>query len=57
MPVSVESALLASISPELKARMQGKSCFNLRDSDQVLFTELAELTRGSFNSYRAQGFV
>ena len=28
MPVYLKPELLASISPELKARMQGKSCFN-----------------------------
>ncbi len=39
--------LLASISPELRRRMQGKSCFNFTRIDEPLFAELAELTARS----------
>ena len=45
MPVYGRPALLAGISPELRKRMQGKSCFNFKKPDPVLFEELAELTR------------
>jgi hypothetical protein len=34
----------ATISPELKRRMQGKSCFNFTRIDEGLFRELEELT-------------
>lgn len=57
MPVYVTPALLASISPELKARMQGKSCFNFTTVDATLFHELAALTAAGYASYQAQGFV
>ncbi len=33
------------MSPDLKKRMQGKSCFNFKTPDPVLFEELAALTR------------
>jgi hypothetical protein len=36
--------LLESISPELRRRMQGKSCFNFTKIDEAQFAELAELT-------------
>jgi hypothetical protein len=39
--------LLDSISPALRARMQGKSCFNFTRIDEPLFAELAELTARS----------
>ena len=39
--------LLDSISPALRARMQGKSCFNFTRIDEPLFAELAELTERS----------
>ena len=39
--------LLESISPELRRRMQGKSCFNFTRIDEPLFAELAELTARS----------
>ena len=45
MPVYVEPALLDGLSPELRKRMQGKSCFNFRTVDEPLMAELAELTR------------
>jgi len=37
--------LLQSMSPELKQRMQGKSCFNFKEVDEKLFKELAQLTK------------
>jgi hypothetical protein len=37
--------LLKGMSPELKRRMQGKSCFNFKEVDERLFKELAQLTK------------
>jgi hypothetical protein len=48
MPVYVEPSLLDDISPELRRRMQGKSCFNFRSVDDGLLAELAELTRRGY---------
>src|SRR5688500_18725551 len=33
-----------SLSKELKARMQGKTCFNFKTADETLFAELDHLT-------------
>lgn len=44
-PVYVHPELLDDISPELRKRMQGKSCFNFKREEPELFDELAELTR------------
>jgi hypothetical protein len=44
MPVYSSPALAARISPALKKRMQGKSCFNFTKPDPDLFAELADLT-------------
>ncbi len=57
MPVYLKPELLASVSPELKLRMQGKSCFNFAEVEPVLFKELATLTKASYSSYKEQGFV
>ncbi len=57
MPVYVKPELLASVSPELKARMQGKSCFNFKASEPALFKELTALTKAAFTSYKEQGFA
>lgn len=57
MPIYVKPELLATVSPELKARMQGKSCFNFAAPDPALFKELAELTKAGYASYKEQGFV
>ena len=45
MPVYMYPELLNGISPELKKRMQGKSCFNFKKVEPKLFKELAELTK------------
>lgn len=49
--------LLEGLSPGLKSRMQGKSCFNFFEVDKPLFKELAALTEAGFASYKEQGFV
>jgi hypothetical protein len=45
--------LLDAMSPALRARMQGKSCFNFTTVDEPLFAELAEVTRAGFERYLA----
>src|SRR5713226_6449858 len=40
MSVYASPELLKSMSPELKKRMQGKSCFNFKEVDEKLFQEL-----------------
>ena len=44
MGVYGDNGLAAAISPELKRRMQGKSCFNFAKIDEPLFRELEALT-------------
>ena len=44
MPVYVQPALLDDVSPALKKRMQGKSCFNFAKIDEPLLAELEALT-------------
>lgn len=51
MPVYSHPALLADISPDLKKRMQGKSCFNFRAEDPALFDQLEALTRAAAAVY------
>jgi hypothetical protein len=48
MPVYADPRLLDDISPELKKRMQGKSCFNFSREDDALFAELMDLTKRSY---------
>ncbi len=45
MAVYVFPELLNGISPELKKRMQGLSCFNFKAPDEKLFAELTQLTK------------
>lgn len=48
MPVYVEPSLLEGISPDLRRRMQGKSCFNFTAVDEELFAELEDLTGAGY---------
>jgi hypothetical protein len=47
MGVYGDATLAASISPELRRRMQGKSCFNFTKVDEALLRELEALTAKS----------
>jgi hypothetical protein len=54
MPVYGSSGLAATISPELRKRMQGKSCFNFTTVDDRLFAELADLAARGIPGFRAE---
>ena len=54
MPVYMYPELLEGLSPELKKRMQGKSCFNFSHVDEVLFEELAGLTGRGFEKFQGK---
>lgn len=54
MPVYMYPDLLQDISPELKKRMQGKSCFNFKKVEPNLFEELAVLTRKSVEKFQQE---
>ena len=56
-PVYMMPALLSSASPKLRARMQGKSCFNFTRVDDSLIDELAALTRRGFDALRDRDLV
>jgi hypothetical protein len=57
MPVYMFSELLDGASPELRKRMQGKSCFNFKAVDDDLFDELIRLTQRGFTRYRQENYV
>ncbi len=54
MPLYVCPELTATLSPELKKRMQGKSCFNFREPDPTLFAQLRNLTKAGLQAYRTK---
>ncbi len=51
MPVYSHASLAVTIPPALKTRMQGKSCFNFKVEDPVLFDQLEVLTRAAAAAY------
>jgi hypothetical protein len=57
MPVYVYPDLLDSVSPQLKKRMQGKSCFNFSKVDEGLIEELDHLTQAGFRRYQEEGLI
>ena len=57
MPVYMYPDLLEGISPALKKRMQGKSCFNFKQVDEGLLNELEALAQKSFNRFQQEGLV
>ena len=51
MPLYALPALRDGMSPELMKRMQGKSCFNFKKTDPVLFDALDGLTADCAAAY------
>jgi len=52
MPLYMNPALQKRVSPELKRRQQGKSCFNFTRCDAALFGELGVLTREGLEAFK-----
>ncbi len=57
MPVYMFPKLRDNMSSKLKARMQGKSCFNFKVMDEKLFNELENLTTEGFDASTKAGLV
>jgi hypothetical protein len=57
MPVYGCSEMLEEMSPELRARMQGKACFNFKTRETGLFKELTKLTKAGFERFKKVGFI
>jgi hypothetical protein len=49
--------LLDGMSKELRARMQGKTCFNFTTVNEWLFRELETLTAEGLSAFRQAGFI
>lgn len=52
MPVYGDPALLKGMSPALRKRMQGKSCFNFTTADPAHVNELAALTKKGIERFK-----
>ena len=57
MSVYALPELLKGMSPELKKRMQGKSCFNFKEVDEKLFQELDKLTKAGAARFSSEKFI
>ncbi|HEY4361163.1 MAG TPA: hypothetical protein VGN17_09350 [Bryobacteraceae bacterium] len=58
MPIYMNEPLQASISAELKKRMQGKSCFNFKTvPEPVLVDELNRLTEAAFQQWNEKKWL
>ena len=57
MTVYAYPDMLDGMSPSLRRRMQGKSCFNFSRVDEPLFAELADLTARGLERFRDVGFA
>lgn len=57
MGVYCNPKLLEDVSKSLRARMQGKSCFNFSAADEALFQELESLTAKSIAMFSRAGYV
>ena len=57
MGVYGNTRLLDGLSKELRARMQGKTCFNFKVVDEKLFKELDRLTGQAIAAFRKAGYI
>ena len=57
MPVYMCPDLLADLSPRLRKRMQGKSCFNFTAIEEDLLAELAQLTQQGAERFRQEALL
>ena len=56
-PLYVFPEMGQMVSSRLKKRMQGKTCFNFRAAESVLFAELRHLTKAGLEKYRGKNWL
>jgi hypothetical protein len=57
MALGGNAALVDRLSPSLRARMRGKTCFNFQRPESALFAELGDVTRASIEGFRRGGYT
>jgi hypothetical protein len=57
MPIAGNEKLISNMSKELRARMQGKTCFNFKMLDEALIPELEQLTLSAITGFKKAGFI
>ena len=57
MPIYVNPELLKDIDAKLKKHLKGKSCFNFKQLDDDVLTQLQELTDKGLQDYHRQGYL
>jgi hypothetical protein len=58
MPLYMNAELTATISPALKKRMQGKTCFNFKSMpEQEILAELKRLIDAGYKEFRAKKWL
>ncbi|MGO4885922.1 MAG: hypothetical protein ACLP59_34635 [Bryobacteraceae bacterium] len=58
MPLYMNPPLTQTISPALKKRMQGKTCFNFKsDPDPDLLDQLRQLTEAGYRNWRKKNWL
>jgi hypothetical protein len=58
MPLYMNPTLANTISPDLKKRMQGKTCFNFKkDPEAAIVAELKELTGAGLKQWSGQNWL
>jgi hypothetical protein len=57
MPIYGCPKLPDKMSAELRARMQGKSCFNFKVPNEALFAELDQLTTAGLAALKKAGYL
>lgn len=57
MPVYAFPDMLNNASPQLRKRMQGKSCFNFNKLDDTMVGELHAVTAAGLERYRQEGLL
>jgi hypothetical protein len=58
MPLYMNPALTKMVSPALKKRMQGKTCFNFKAvPEAALLAELEKLTKAAIEDWTAKGWL
>lgn len=57
MALNGHAKLLDGMPTDLKARMQGKTCFNFTSVDEALFRELEHVTAQGIAAFRNAGYI
>jgi hypothetical protein len=57
MPIYAEPGLKKLLKPELLKLLKGKSCFHIKEQNEIIVKQIEDALKTGFNAYKKRGWI